>query len=60
MSEDTQEMTAKEITEALRNMERANRAMARIFNLDEKEEETLQERADRTNPYLLKKEEENE
>jgi len=37
MSEDTQEMTAKEITEALRNMERANRAMARIFNLDEKE-----------------------
>jgi hypothetical protein len=39
MSEDTQEMTAKEIAEALRNMERANRAMARIFNLDEKEEE---------------------
>ena len=37
MSEDMQEMTAKEITEALRNMERANRAMARIFNLDEKE-----------------------
>jgi hypothetical protein len=60
MSEDMQEMTAKEITEALRNMERANRAMARIFNLDEKEEETLQERADRTNPYLLKKEGENE
>jgi hypothetical protein len=37
MSEDTQEMTAKEIAEALRNMERANRAMARIFNLDESE-----------------------
>ncbi len=49
-----------EIAEAIRNIERANRAMARIFNLDEKEEETLQERADRTNPYLLKKEEENE
>jgi hypothetical protein len=40
MSEDMQEMTAKEITEALRNMERANRAMARIFNLDEKEGES--------------------
>jgi hypothetical protein len=39
MSEDTQEMTAKEIAEALRNMERANQAMARIFNLDEKEGE---------------------
>jgi hypothetical protein len=35
MSEDTQEMTAKEIAQALRNMERANRAMARIFNLEE-------------------------
>ena len=40
MSEDTQEMTAREITEALRNMERANRAMARIFNLDEKEDDS--------------------
>ncbi len=29
-----------EIAEALRNMERANRAMARIFNLDEKEEDS--------------------
>jgi hypothetical protein len=26
-----------EIAEAIRNIERANRAMARIFNLDEKE-----------------------
>ena len=39
MSEDMQEMTAKEITEALRNMERANRAMARIFNMEEEEDE---------------------
>ena len=29
-----------EIAEAIRNIERANRAMARIFNLDEKEEES--------------------
>jgi hypothetical protein len=49
-----------EIAEALRNMERANRAMARIFNMEEEEEETLQERADRTNPYILRKEKEDE
>jgi hypothetical protein len=49
-----------EIAEALRNMERANRAMARIFNMEEEEEETLQERADRTNPYILRKENEND
>jgi hypothetical protein len=28
-----------EIAEALRNMERANRAMARIFNMEEEENE---------------------
>ena len=44
------------IAEAIKNIERANRAMARIFNLDEEERETLQERADRTNPYILRKE----
>ena len=33
------EMTEKDTAEALRNMERANRAMARIFNLDEEENE---------------------
>ena len=54
------ETTEKDIAEALRNMERANRAMARIFNMEEEEEETLQERADRTNPYILRKENEND
>jgi hypothetical protein len=54
------ETTEKDTAEALRNMERANRAMARIFNLEEEEEETLQERADRTNPYILRKEKEDE
>jgi len=34
-----QQEERNEIAEALRNMERANRAMARIFNLDEKEGE---------------------
>jgi hypothetical protein len=34
-----QQLEKDEIAEALRNMERANRAMARIFNLDEKEGE---------------------
>ena len=33
------ETTEKDIAEALRNMERANRAMARIFNLNEEEED---------------------
>jgi hypothetical protein len=33
------ETTEKDMAEALRNMERANRAMARIFNLDEEENE---------------------
>ena len=33
------EMTEKDIAEALRNMERANRAMARIFNMEEEENE---------------------
>jgi hypothetical protein len=54
------ETTEKDTAEALRNMERANRAMARIFNMEEEEEETLQERADRTNPYILRKENEND
>jgi hypothetical protein len=60
MKETMQETLAREQAEALRNMERANRAMARIFNMEEEEEETLQERADRTNPYILRKENENE
>jgi hypothetical protein len=33
------ETTEKDTAEALRNMERANKAMARIFNLDEEEED---------------------
>jgi hypothetical protein len=33
------ETTEKDIAEALRNMERANRAMARIFNMEEEEDE---------------------
>jgi hypothetical protein len=33
------ETTEKDTAEALRNMERANRAMARIFNLEEEENE---------------------
>jgi hypothetical protein len=60
MKETMQETLAREQAEALRNMERANRAMARIFNMEEEEEETLQERADRTNPYILRKENEND
>lgn len=32
------ETTEKDMAEALRNMERANRAMARIFNLEEEED----------------------
>lgn len=34
-----QEMMEREKAEAIRSMERANRAMARIFNLEEKEGE---------------------
>jgi hypothetical protein len=34
------EMTEKDTAKALRNMERANSAMARIFNLDEEEEDS--------------------
>jgi bacterioferritin (cytochrome b1) len=33
------QLEKQEIAEALRNMKRANRAMARIFNLDESEGE---------------------
>jgi bacterioferritin (cytochrome b1) len=37
--ETMQEMMEREKAEAIRSMERANRAMARIFNLEEKEGE---------------------
>jgi hypothetical protein len=40
MKETMQETMAREKAEALRNMERANRAMARIFNLEEEENES--------------------
>jgi hypothetical protein len=35
--ETMQEMMEREKAEAIRSMERANRAMSRIFNLEEKE-----------------------
>jgi len=34
-----QEMMERERAEAIRSMERANRAMSRIFNLEEKEDD---------------------
>jgi len=37
--ETMQEMMERERAEAIRSMERANRAMARIFNLEEKEDD---------------------
>ena len=37
--ETMQEMMERERAEAIRSMERANRAMSRIFNLEEKEGE---------------------
>jgi len=37
--ESMQEMMERERAEAIRSMERANRAMSRIFNLEEKEGE---------------------
>ena len=37
--ETMQEMMEREKAEAIRSMERANRAMSRIFNLEEKEGE---------------------
>jgi bacterioferritin (cytochrome b1) len=40
MSESMQEIMAREKADAIRSMERANRAMARIFNLDEEEGES--------------------
>jgi outer membrane protein TolC len=53
------DLKQEEIAKAIKNLERANSALSRLFGL--KEEETLQERADRTNPYLLTtKEESNE
>ena len=51
-----EDLKQEEIARAIKNLERANSAMARLFGL--KEEETLQERADRTNPYLLTTKEE--
>ena len=36
--ETMQEMMEREKAEAIRSMERANRAMSRIFNLEEREE----------------------
>jgi bacterioferritin (cytochrome b1) len=40
MSESMQEIMAREKADAIRSMEKANRAMARIFNLDEEEGES--------------------
>jgi len=37
--ETMQEMMERERAEAIRSMERANRAMSRIFNLEEKEDD---------------------
>ena len=50
------DLKQEEIAKAIKNLERANSALSRLFGL--KEEETLQERADRTNPYLLTTKEE--
>jgi hypothetical protein len=49
----------QELAEALAMLEKANSALARIFGIEE-EGESVQERADRTNPYRLKKEGEGE
>jgi hypothetical protein len=53
------DLKQEEIARAIANLRRANSALTHLFGFEE--EETLQERADRTNPYLLTtKEEENE
>ena len=49
-----QELMKREQEEMLVTINRANSALMRIFKIEEGE--SLQERADRTNPYLLKKE----
>ena len=53
-----EELMKQEHEEMLATINRANRALYRIFKIEEGE--SLQERADRTNPYLLKKEAEDE
>jgi hypothetical protein len=58
MKETMQETMKREQEEMLATLMRANSALSRIFNMEEGE--NLQERADRTNPYLLKKEGDNE
>ena len=52
--ETMQELMKREQEEMLVTINRANSALMRIFKIEEGE--SLQERADRTNPYLLKKE----
>jgi hypothetical protein len=52
--ESMQELMKRENEEMLVTINRANSALLRIFKIEEGE--SLQERADRTNPYLLKKE----
>lgn len=52
--ESMQELMKREQEEMLVTINRANSALMRIFKIEEGE--SLQERADRTNPYLLKKE----
>jgi len=56
--ESMQELMKREQEEMLVTINRANSALMRIFKIEEGE--SLQERADRTNPYLLKKEGEDE
>ena len=56
--ESMEELMKQEHEEMLATINRANRALYRIFKIEEGE--SLQERADRTNPYLLKKEAEDE
>jgi len=56
--ETMQELMKREQEEMLVTINRANSALMRIFKIEEGE--SLQERADRTNPYLLKKEAEDE
>lgn len=57
MSEMKETMNA-ELQEMIRTLEKANNALSRIFNVEEGE--TVQERADRTNPYLLNTKKEGE
>ena len=59
IKEAEKDLQQEEIARAIANLRRANSALSQLFGFEE--EETLQERADRTNPYLLTtKEEENE